>query len=69
VKKTYESKNAIWRDLVEELAGNRVKSKWFTKVRKEVNERQLAGLALTDGASYVEKRKEFAVQFSQFCFH
>jgi hypothetical protein len=63
------SKNQVWKELVEDLVANKIRSKWFCKVRKELVERQLLSSVLTEGTTVVEKRKEIGVQFSQFCFH
>jgi hypothetical protein len=63
------SKNTVWKDLVDELANRRRRSKWFTKVCKELEERQLLNSVMSDGVSIVGKRKEVGIQFAQFCFH
>jgi hypothetical protein len=63
------SRNDVWKDLVQDLVSKRKKSKWFTKVTKELAERGLERKVLLEGDSVVASRKEIGVQFAQFCFH
>jgi hypothetical protein len=52
------------------LKNNTMKgSKWFRKVTAALCERELKATVWEQPSEVIVKRKEFGVQFSQFCFH
>jgi hypothetical protein len=46
-----------------------MKSKWFTKIRKTLEERNLKEQIFNSPVEAVAERRKLGVQFSQFCFH
>ncbi len=66
---TSTSKNEIWKDVVHDLVNRKLKSKWFSRMLKELADRRLSSKVFSEGSTVVGARKEIGVQFAQFCFH
>jgi hypothetical protein len=63
------SRNALWKDLVKDLTSRQKKSKWFSKVKKALADRNIERKVFSEGAELIAKRREIGVYFAQYCFH
>jgi hypothetical protein len=64
------SENELWGSVAKALKGNTLRgSKWYKKVKQALVERGLQREVMQNPAKIIVRRKEFGVQFSQYCFH